>query len=74
MLDQGQLGGLGDQSGFAQAVEDVQAANAAYAKTMQGGGPTEDPKEGGVLIGSWTDYTRTSALDIRVTLLQVIEG
>jgi len=74
LLDQGQLGGLGDQSGFAQAVEDVQAANAAYAKTMQGGGPTEDPKEGGVLIGSWTDYTRTSALDIRVTLLQVIEG
>jgi GH18 family chitinase len=68
LLDQGQLGGLGEQSRFAKVIQDVQAANAAYAKTTQGGGRCEDPREPGVLIGSWTDYTPSSALDIDVTL------
>lgn len=73
LLDMGQLGALGDQSRFAQVIDDVQQANAAYAQTTQGGGATEDPKEPGVLIGSWTDFTPTSALDIEVTLQRVIE-
>jgi len=71
LLDQGQLGNLPDTSRFAKVVKDVQDANAAYAQTTQRGGPTEDPKQPGVLIGSWTDYTPTSALDVQVTLQSV---
>jgi len=72
LLDHGQLGKLPDQSRFAKAIQDVQDANDAYAKTAHSGGPEEDPKEPGIIIGSWTDYTPSSALDIQVTLSQVV--
>jgi len=74
LLDQGQLGNLPNQSRFREALDYVQTTNAAYAKTTTGGGPSEDPKEPGVLIGSWTDYTPSSALDIQTTLIPVIAG
>jgi hypothetical protein len=72
LLDQGQLGNLPNQSRFREALDYVQTTNAAYAKTTTGGGPSEDPKEPGVLIGSWTDYTPSSALDIQTTLIPVL--
>jgi hypothetical protein len=74
LLDQGQLGSLTPKSRFAKVIKDVQDANAAYDKTTQGGGPSEDPKQPGILIGSWTDYTPSSALDIEVTLMSVISA
>jgi hypothetical protein len=74
LLDQGQLGNLPNQSRFREALDYVQTTNAAYAKTTTGGGPSEDPKEPGVLIGSWTDYTPSSALDIQTTLIPVTVG
>ena len=60
LLDQGQLGNLPNQSRFREAIDYVQTINADYAKTTTGGGPSEDLKEPGVLIGSWTDYTPSS--------------
>jgi hypothetical protein len=74
LLDKGQLGALGDQSRFAQAIQDVLEANAAYAQSAQGETPDENPKEPGILIGSWTDYTPTSTLDIDATWRSVING
>lgn len=74
LLDQGQLGNLPNQSRFREAIDYVQTTNAGYAKTTTGGGPSEDPKEPGVLIGSWTDYTPSGALDIETTLIPVIAG
>ena len=72
LLDQGQLGNLPGQSRFTAAVEYVQSANADYAETANGGGSSEDPKEPGILLGSWTDHTPSSALDIQTILLPVI--
>jgi len=72
LLDQGQLGALSDRSRFREAIDFVLSTNAAYTKTAAGGGPAEDPKEPGILIGSWTDYTPSSALDIQTTLMPVI--
>jgi len=74
LLDQGQLGELAPKSRFSKVIKDVTDANAAYATTTQGGAPSEDPKQPGVQIGSWTDYTPSSALDIEVTLQPVIEA
>jgi hypothetical protein len=74
LLDQGQLGNLPNQSRFRKAIDYVQASNATYAKTATGGGPSEDPKEPGVLIGTWTDYTPSSALDIETALIPVTTG
>jgi hypothetical protein len=71
LLDQGQLGNLPDQNRFQTAVDFVMKANADYAETAKGGA-TENPKEPGVLIGSWTDYTPSSALDIETTVMPVI--
>jgi hypothetical protein len=72
LLDQGQLGNLPNESRFGKAIDYVQTTNAEYAKTSTGRGPSEDPKEPGILIGSWTDYTPSSALDIQTTLMPVI--
>ena len=57
---------------FREAIDYVKTTNAVYTKTASGGGPAEDPKEPGILIGSWTDYTPSSALDIETTLMPVI--
>jgi len=72
LLDQGQLGELPDQGRFQEALDYVKAANEKYAETTKGGEPEEDPREPGILIGTWTDYTPTSALDIETTVMPVI--
>ncbi len=74
LLDQGQLGKLPGENRFQDAIDYVTGANADYQKTAGGGGASEDPKEPGVLIGSWTDYTPSSALDIQTTLMPVVMG
>lgn len=73
LLNQGQLGNLPKQNRFRTALDYVKAINAQYAKTAIGGAPSEDPKEPGVLIGSWTDYTPSSALDIQTTTIPNID-
>ena len=72
LLDQGQLGSLRDPGRFQEALDYVKAANEEYTQTTVGGEPEEDPKEPGILIGTWTDYTPTSALDIETTLMPVL--
>lgn len=71
LLNEGQLGNLPTHSRFQQAVDYVVATNADFAKTTTGDAD-ENPKEPGVLIGSWTDYTPSSALDIQTTVMPVI--
>jgi hypothetical protein len=74
LLDQGQLGALPNGHRFKKAVQDVQTANAEYAKLTRpapGAREADDPGEPGILIGSWTDYTPTGALDIDVTTMKV---
>lgn len=75
LLDQGQFGSLQQGSAFAKVAQDVEAANAAYEATAK---PTkddaDDPRQPGVLIGSWHDYTPTGALDIDVTRFPVLDG
>jgi hypothetical protein len=69
LLDQGQLGALTPQSRFASVITDVQAANKDFAARIH---PDGDPAAlGGALIGSWTDYTPTSGIDMDVTLSPV---
>jgi hypothetical protein len=72
LLDQGQLGNLPDKNRFQDAIDYVASANADFAKAAEDGGADEHPKEPGVLIGSWTDYTPSSALDIQTTLMPVV--
>lgn len=66
LLNQGQLGNLPNQNRFAKAIDYVVAANKAFIETASG---PEEVKEPGILIGSWTDYTPSSALDIQTTVI-----
>jgi hypothetical protein len=44
-----------------------------YLATAGGGDPAKgEVKEPGVLIGDWTDYTPSGALDIEVTIAPVL--
>jgi hypothetical protein len=72
LLDAGQLGALDPKGRFAKAIKDVQRANAAYDLTAQQGKPVEDPEQPGILIGTWTDFTPSSAVDIEVTIQPVL--
>ncbi len=75
LLQQGQIGSLGQDTAFAKVASDVQAANAAYdATTKPSGDDSDDPRQPGVLIGSWHDYTPTAALDIDVARFPVLDG
>jgi hypothetical protein len=74
LLDQGQLGKLADGSRFAQVIKDVQDANASYLQASRATAPGEPLPEPGVLIGTWTDYTPSSALDVETTLLPVMNA
>jgi hypothetical protein len=74
LLDQGQLGALPNGHRFKKVAADVCAANAEYAKQAEPDGDSEDhdnPRRPGTLIGSWFDYTPTSALDIDVIMSRV---
>jgi hypothetical protein len=71
LLDEGNLGSLSDGNRFQSVVSDVQAANAAYALSTQNNPDGDDPAIPGVLIGSWTEYTPSSALDIDVVMRAV---
>ena len=63
------------QTAFAKVAKDVQDANAAYAGTIAPSkDDPDDPRQPGVLIGSWHDYTPTAALDIDVTRFPVLDG
>lgn len=61
LLDQGQLGQLPQNSRFEEAIQYVASMNAQF----------NGKDEGGLLIGNWTDYTPSSALDIETTLIPV---
>ena len=72
LLDKGRLGALAPKSRFASVIADVQQANKDYAATIQ---PKGDPAAlGGALIGSWTDTTPTSGIDMNVTLSKVADA
>lgn len=71
LLDEGNLGSLSDGNRFQSVVGDVQAANAAYALTTRNNPDGDDPAIPGVQIGSWTEYTPSSALDIDVVMQAV---
>ena len=74
LLDQGQLGALPNGHRFKKVAEDVQAANAEYAKQtvpVSPGDEQDNPRIPGLLIGSWFDYTPTGALDINVITSKV---
>ena len=73
LLDQGQLGGVQVPIRFKKAIDDVVAANADYDEPAFEVAPDEDPGEPGVLVGTWTDYTPVSALDIEARLTSVID-
>jgi hypothetical protein len=72
LLDKGQLGNLPDQGRFTAAIEYVHSTNAEYADTANSGESSKDLNEPGILLGSWTDHTPSSALDIQTTLMSVI--
>ena len=72
LLNEGNLGSLPEGSRFQSVVTNVQLANAAYDKTKKNNPNGDDPAIPGVLIGSWTEYTPSSALDIEVTMQAVI--
>lgn len=72
LLDKGKLGAVTPQSRFGSVIADVRQANEDYAVTIK---PAGDPGVlGGKLIGSWTDYTPTSGIDMDVTLTPTITG
>jgi hypothetical protein len=70
LLDQGQLGQLPGGNRFQAAIAYVKDANNRF-KGTPAGGTSEETKEPGILIGSWTDYTPSAALDIRTTVMEV---
>lgn len=75
LLDQGKLGTLPDGSRFQKVVDDVQEANSKYLEMTQAppndADETDNPRQPGILIGSWHDYTPTGALDIEVEMIAV---
>jgi hypothetical protein len=75
LLDQGKLGTLPDGHRFQKVVDDVQKANKKYLEMSQtqpsDADETENPRQPGILIGSWHDYTPTGALDIDVEMIAV---
>lgn len=75
LLDQGKLGTLPDGHRFQKVVDDVQEANKKYLEMTQtqlnNADETENPRQPGILIGSWHDYTPTGALDIEVEMIAV---
>ena len=72
LLDQGRMGKLPDGHRFQQIVQQVQKAQADLSELLDG--EDDDDASGdarGVLIGSWTEYTPTAALDLDVTMAKV---
>lgn len=76
LLDQGQLGKLTPQSRFSTVIADVVAANEEFVASIGADGEAggEPATLGGTLIGTWTDYTPTSGIDMDVTLSPVMGG
>jgi hypothetical protein len=72
LLDKGQLGQIDKDAIAAKIATQVRAANATYAKTtLPSGTGSDDPREPGVLLGTWFDSTPSPALDIDVATSQV---
>jgi hypothetical protein len=69
LLDQGQLGKLPHGTRFQASIDYVAATNADLRPN-----PNDGDANPGTLIGSWTDYTPSSALDIETTVMPVIEA
>jgi hypothetical protein len=70
LLDQGQLGELPGGNRFQAAIAYVKDATNRF-KGAPAGGTGQETNEPGILIGSWTDYTPSAALDIRTTVMEV---
>ncbi len=68
LLDQGQLGTLPNAHRFASVVDEV---TTACAELEPEPGPNGALVDGGVTIGSWVEYTPTSALDLQVVTAKV---
>ena len=69
VLDQGQLGTLPNGSRFQASIDYVTTTNAGFQPD-----PNNGAAEPGALIGTWTDFTPSSALDIETTVIPVIEA
>lgn len=79
LLDKGQLGDLAPASRFRETIELVQSAEKEFASqraslTEPGddGEPANEGVEPGQLIGVWYDWTPTSAMDMDVTLKELL--
>jgi hypothetical protein len=80
LLDKGQIGALTPASRFSKAVAAVTATEKEFATARAkstappaGGAVAPDPAASyGTLIGEWLEWTPTSALDIDVTLKDLI--
>ncbi|MCW2701001.1 MAG: hypothetical protein JWQ45_2536 [Blastococcus sp.] len=68
LLDQGRLGTLPNAHRFASVIDEVTAARAELEPLP---GPDGALVDGGVTIGSWVEYTPTSALDLQVVTAAV---
>ncbi len=70
LLDQGRIGQLPTGHRYQAVIDQVQAAQAEYDALIDVAPPapgTEATPAVGTLIGTWTEYTPTGALDIDVT-------
>ena len=76
-LDHGQPdANLTPQSRFSTVIADVVAANEEFVASIGADGEAgrKPATLGGTLIGTWTDYTPTSGIDMDVTLSPVMGG
>jgi len=75
LLDQGRLGALPAGHRFLPVIEQVQNAQAEFARqgdpAPDGANPVPGSEPRGTLIGSWTEWTPTGALDLEVTTMPV---
>jgi hypothetical protein len=79
LLDQGRMGKLPAGHRYGPMLDQVHKAQADLAKLIDVAPPADDEplddesRPRGVLIGSWTEYTPTPALDLTVTSFEVEE-
>jgi len=79
LLDKGQLGDLAPASRFRETIEAVQAMEIEFAENRaaasepgEDGDPPDREVSTGQLIGAWYEWTPTSAMDMDVTLKELL--
>lgn len=79
LLDKGQLGDLAPASRFRETIEAVQAMETEFAENRaaasepgEDGDPPDREVSAGQLIGAWYEWTPTSAMDMDVTLKDLL--